>query len=518
MAGPNSNAFVQQDDLFTADAGDDGSVWKGVGLVRYDISKVTDVRNLRGSKHAYHVRCTFRLRVFQKDQFTLGHDPSTWDDYPAVLINMMQPSLPVGCPDTDIALVDYSPKTINTSVSTDNTQSSGVDGNVMRQHTVGSSSTTTNSFGANVGVGAEGVPTAGVNYEHSQVSESRNELTTSATRGSSQQWSDSAGMTIKDWASFATLGADRAGAPYVRWVWAQEYPWDAVLVRPDDTLQGAIQVPTDVNARMTGNGLLQPPSHLSQMGLDFVCTATWLVEPTAWSPVTEPTILVTHSGTFWQATHTETVTKGQGTNPDTYQLSITPRSLDFPVVNNAVQHTLELESYSLAPITDNGPENGAVLGFIPTEINARDASGFTASSRAGNLFVTGSGFADDMSIDLTAGDGGTLTAVFKILDRAEEYDLVFKHWITGGRPATVRIIVNDNPAISRYVTEKEGEGGDNNVMTVALRSLAFGASDYHDYLLVGRNTLTIQVASAPLPPGVDPQAADTYVLRALAIG
>jgi hypothetical protein len=539
MTGRDVNAFVQEDALFVISDQTDWSGWRGDGIVRYEVAKVRDVRNLR-SRAAYHVRCTVRLRVFNSSAFDLQHTtPDVWAGYPVSLVNVLQPGVAPGSPPLAITLTDYTPKTVNTSVSADIAQVKGLEQSLTRQHTVGSATTVTNSFGANLGANSEG-PTGGVSFEHAETTESRDEWMTAANNGSSSQLTSSAAMTIKDWGAFARLGIDKDDTPNVTWIWAQEYPWDVVLARPQNATQA--NIPTDVQYRMSQNGLVEPPSHLSQMGFDFVCQATWLVTPQAWSPTAEPQLTLTHSGVFWQATHAKD--SGKVTPGDDPHITITLNQTTYPNIptgdpakDGPIVHTLPLERYALIPVTISGAGHRAMIGFMDAEIHAQDATGFTASSRQDNLYVAGNGFAfrsgsgnnlAGMELKLDAGASGTLDIYFKALDRDVEYDLALKHWITGSRPATVAIWLNPDPkldiphvlqtlpTVRRYVTEHEGDGGDDNVTMVSLRSLGFGAVDYHDYMVLGMNRIVVRVSPSqddPDPAGVD----DTYVLRAIAI-
>jgi len=529
MKDRDVNAFAVEETLFVMPDGTDWTGWAGVGIFRYDVSKLRDVRNL-GSRVAYRVRCTLRLRVFRSPTFNLAHDtPLTWAGYPAALINVVQPAAAPESPSLDIKLTAYSPKTVNTSVSADVAQVKGSDLTLIRQHTAGSSTTVTNSFGANVGASGEGGPSAGLSFEHAETSDTRNELMTGANRGSSSQLSDSASMTIKDWAAFARLGISTDGVPNVTWVWAQEYPWDAVLMRPHGQDDTEIDVPTDVQYRMSQSGYVQPPSHLSQMGFEFVCESTWLVTPDSWSPTQEPELAVTHSGVFWQATHDAA---DVGAN-----VTITPNSTDYPQDGNTIVHNLPLERYALIPVSVTGGGSNAMVGFAANEIEASDDTAFAACSRMGNLYVLGSGFVQTggygyggsgMTVELDAGGRGTITLFFKVLDREEEYDLALKHWITGTRPAQVSVWANPDPSLNpdqvigtpptlrRYVTEHEGEGGDDNVTMISLRSLAFGSADYHDDLNIGLNRVVIEISPSADNPDA-PGAGDLYVLRALSI-
>lgn len=237
MPGADVNAYVFDDEFF-APTGDGNEGWLGRTLTRYDVARIRDVRNL-GSAEAYQVRCTIRLRVFPVAGYRLQRDASAgWKGYPSAVINTVAPA--VG--NAVIELVDYTPKTINSSVNSDSAYLKSAENSVTRQHTAGSATTVTNSFGASVGADAKG-PNASVHYDHSQMSETRDESMDAAIAASSSQTSVSTQMTIKDWGALASLSPGLASlspgdADPARvqmnptWTWAQEYPWNAIAMRP----------------------------------------------------------------------------------------------------------------------------------------------------------------------------------------------------------------------------------------------------------------------------------------------
>ncbi len=238
---------------------------------------------------------------------------------------------------------------------------------------------------------------------------------------------------------------------------------------------------------------------------------------------------VAHSGVFWQATH-------DADEADGSPVAIAPHSTAYPTAGSII-HTIPLEQYALIPVSVTGAGKQAMVGFTPGELQAQAGGAFAACSRMDNLRVLGSGFdfgpgygysGSGMTLEIDAAQKGVLTVLFKVLDREADYDLAMKHWITGRRPATVSIWVNPDPTITlpqvlastptirRYVTEHEGEGGDDNLTMISLRSLGFGAVDYHDYLVLGLNRIVIEVG--PSADSADPAGTgDIYVLRALSV-
>ncbi len=103
-----------------------------------------------------------------------------------------------------------------------NTASSSKDSS--QQHTSGSTTSQSNSFGGSVSVGVTGeIPTAGAsgNFEHSSSYTKENSDTNSKSNDKEKQLSEAASMSIKDWGSYAFLDTNQLKP---QWVFAQEFP------------------------------------------------------------------------------------------------------------------------------------------------------------------------------------------------------------------------------------------------------------------------------------------------------
>jgi hypothetical protein len=369
-------------------------------------------------------------------------------------------------------------------------------------------------------------------------------------------------MTIKDWGAYASLKppAGHHLPNVVTWVFAQEYPWDALLLRPEVAGEDVAQIPSDVAVRLFGQTSVTPPSHLSQLGLDFVCRSTWLITPTSWIQGEEPSFTAKLNGELWQATHSiakpskpprrQDDGNGNGITPANATGKITvsyvpfsgasdknrgDRNAKYKKKNPAedsdpISHVFSLEQLALEPITETGTSNGAVLTFARPDFHYFAADGsFAITTKSNRFYATGTGFTQQDN-DLHAmvpvsGPGKDLPGLvlrFKVLDLEKEYDLVLKHWLAAGQGAVaVSVCVNPpldskgnpdltHPQAVRYVSETQGEGGNNNVTAIALRDLSFGTPDYHDYLQLGLNIIYLTLSAEAAP--------QEYVLRALAIG
>src|SRR4029077_2676588 len=89
----------------------------------------------------------------------------------------------------------------------------------------------------------------------------------------------------------------------------------------------------------------------------------------------------------------------------------------------------------------------------------------------------------------------TLVMYFKVIDSVSEYTLNIKHWTTQATGVQLTIVINEDTSntIIKYVTALEGEGGDNNLLSIALRDLDFASIDYHDYLQICLNAISIKM-------------------------
>jgi len=89
-----------------------------------------------------------------------------------------------------------------------------------------------------------------------------------------------------------------------------------------------------------------------------------------------------------------------------------------------------------------------------------------------------------------------------------------KHWKIDATAIMLTMVINgdtNNPVV-KYVDALEAEGGENNLLTIALRNQDFASIDYHDYLQLGLNS--IQITIQPVD-GV--YAGSGYQMRAISI-
>lgn len=469
----------------------------------YDVRQIIDVRNLATAR-AYRLTCTQRLLIPNLKKFDVAAGPITrYDGYPAIVSSGFKLTLPDG---GAARLINYSPRTVNTAVMTARNDSQGQNQSVSRQHTSGSSTSETNTYGVNASFGFFGddlTGSFGADYSHSQTDEHSRSNSRGSEHGSNQETGASASMSVKDWASYSSLSPDDDTAP--TWIWGQEYPWDVVSYRNCPT-DNNVKLPAFVLDRLFDTTAsppgVFPPSQLSEFGIDFTMKAAWLIDVPA--TISMPRAQVTHQIQYATGSHGLS-----GNPPSTPYVTFDPTPALPPVTVGMIG----LNHLGLDPLGGPGDANGAVIGFIENKfINPPvDGKDFEIISDENTLDVSGGGFVDVMSTDFKHGQV-RLLLVFKVVDADYDYTLYFKHWKTTDNGCQLALSFNSDQTVYRHVDSMEGEGGDDNLSAINLRNKDYTSVDYHDYLRMGLNTVQIYITpdDASKPAG--------YVLRALAIG
>ncbi len=495
---------------------DDTGVRIGTTIIAYEIRRYIDVRNLKNT-FAYQIFCTQRIII--PGAYTPGSTDSIateYTNYSAIVSNTITPDLST----KQLWIVDYSPRTINASINQTLSDDSSSGTGASWQQTIGSSTAESNTFGASASLGIWGTdPNASVSVNASQTSSTgTNNSTTSGTQsniGSVSSIGDS--FSIKEWAAYAFT--DTADSQ-ITWVWGQEYPWDVLQYR--DGNEGNIVPPSFVQDIMQSpDGQLLPPSLLSQFGVDFTMKAAWIVEPTAGGHARFQHEINYYTGSHqWQ----------DPSNPSTISCSL--NSLSTPNTINTTK--LDLYTYGLDPITNEGITQTAIVGFIPQQFSIEPSTVTTAGKAPGkfkilsltnNLLIEDS-TAYSSSVDVGAGFSPSETALtatfsknctslsmnvsFKVISMSNNFRLYLKHWIVGAQSVNISIAINGN-TVEKLVDDLEGEGGEDNLLNLYLRNLDFGSVNYQDFLQLGLNQLTITLT----PNGTD--YTSTYQLRALSI-
>lgn len=462
--------------------------------VKYEVRRVDDVRNLKSSL-GYRVICTHRVSIPNPLVVSVGAiDYGLFENYPA----MLGSSIKVNLPSTALELIDYSPRTLNSAVQTSGGDVLSSTANRSISHSSGSSQSQSNSYGGSVSVGMFGA-SADANYNHTSSSETNASNTNGSDSGHTSEKSSSAAMSVKDWGGYAQLDTESIRPS---WVWAQEYPWDILSWRESDEVgNGSMHLPQWVMDMLWAPdwSYVYPPSQLSQTGIDFTMKASWhIVLPSA---VEAQSVTVSHATSYVSATH------GIGPSGDG-EARLNPTT--------AAAYTspgLDLTLLGLDPITHGASPVSTVIGFAPSKFICPPTAISTFKFLAGDntLQATGTGFGPGMQA--TCGTTPvTLHLAFKVTDDDFDYSLVLKHWKTTDVGSQLSIIVNGdttNPIV-KFVDSVEGGGGDRNLLQVQLRDLDYTSIDYHDYLVLGLNTVDITITSVS-------GSTAGYQLRAVAI-
>lgn len=477
----------------------------GTSVAQYEMRRYDDVRNL-GSISAYLVTLRHRLIIPNPTAYQPGPQSATsYSGYPAVITNNLTLNVAGG---GILLLKDFFPKTLNSAISTSATTSTGGTTSTSNEATSGSSTSQTNTFGVDVSGGMfmdAPVFNVGVEYQHGWQSGRYSSATTGSATARQTGASQADQMSVKDWSAYGF--ADQA-SQLPNWIWSQSYPWDAV--ENNFGLNNQIVLPDYVQARLLGTATVSdtttnfvlPPSQLSLFGIDFTMKAGWLVSFPDGVSASEA-INFAHVTSCYRGGH----------SLDGSAVSATLDTANLALTASFASGALDMSRYALDPIMEVGPANGAAIGFTanPFTIPPTSARGaFKIVSPANNLQVDGSGFDASMVADFSV--AASLTISFKVVDRTSEFALLMMHWIAAGSdPCKLTFTINGTHNVIAYVDAEEGEGGQNNVTAIELRNSDFTSINFHDYLVLGLNTVTVAVE----PSGNDKSA---YTLFAVAVG
>ncbi len=498
--------MIQPGDLYTQYIEEPikvGTAEYGTASFRYEIRQLVDVRNLE-SVISYRIMCTHRISIPNTNAFSLTPSTiTTYNSYPG-LFRLTTTCQPVG--GNTPRLMDYNPRTLNTTVMTSANHNDGTSESNSRQHTTGSSVAQTNSYDANVSLGFFGdVPTGSIGggYSHSTTRTKETSDSTGSQSGTSSEQASGESMSIKDWGSYAYLDETRT---HPAWIWGQEYPWDIIQFRSCDAGGNTVDLPQFIKDRLfatdpkTNNVVVCPPSQLSLFGIDVIMKATWIVALP--KDMSAQTLQLNHELDYITASH--------GLDGATQYARLDPAPATFPVKSPPLDLTL----LGLDPVLNGAADNGAVVGFSADRFIVPPSQGapFKALSGTNNLQVTGSGFEAGMSTNFSHGGEAKFRLQFKVIDDVYNYSLFLKHWIVGTTGCTLTVVCNGDTANEMicHVDDAEGAGGENNLLELNLRNKDYASINYHDYLVLGTNTIDITVS--PNDQGA------VYQLRAIAIG
>ncbi|MDO8777362.1 MAG: hypothetical protein Q7K57_53340 [Burkholderiaceae bacterium] len=465
----------------------------GSTLITYQVQRFRDVANL-DSELAYLVTMMQRIIIPNPTAYTPGPtSENAYTDYPAILQNEVSIT---ANNNPEIVLRNIFPRTLNTQVSSSQSGSNGTDQSKSVANTSGSNQSTVNSYGVSVSHGFSGLSPMGSTTTQSGQSFTSGTMQSSSTGNTgstSQNMGASNSMAIKDWSSYGIT--DQTGIN-PSWLFGQTYPWDVLMYNQSGD-GGSINLPAFVVANLFddyGSGIVLPPSQLSQFGIDFTMTANWLLLYT--SPITAAeTLQFTHKITRYTASHQASGATGAGTSPITATLQ------NLTAAANAVITPLPLglSEYGLSPIARTSVASDSAIGFAVANWTIAPTSSRSACrvvSPGDTLQIDALGFDGSMTSDFSA-PKTELTLTFKVADHNLRYTLSLMHWLgAGSGPVNVAWNVNAKGTGTVVVEAERGEGAQGNTSVIAMRNLDFSSTSFHDYLVVGTNTVTLTITAA----------------------
>jgi hypothetical protein len=506
-----------------------GGVIVGILATRYEAHVFNDVQLSAALSPQKPVNQQFKVTCTQRICITGSLGPPPIYDSTSAAPNITDVNYPVILKafmlleQSDVVtleLLEYSPQTVNASVQ--QSQSGGATNatNTSTSTTNGSSFSQSNTYGASASVSAQGLS---VTVDASETSTREKSVSRTGETGASRsaEHSDAESMSVKEWGAYASF--DYATNSPV-WTFGQEFPWNALQSRtsgttPEPTFtdwtadsRTNVQISQAMQANLFDGITLRQPSDLSTYGFNFVCKAIWRVYADS-SVAQSTTITVDHPLYLYFADHFLI-----GTTPAVFMdaAGTQLQAEGAPDLNNAI--TFDLNLLALDPVGVNN--DAAAMGFIPSRFIPTGAAGedlplnFKILSRTNDLMITDS--TAYASGDFTGFSPGNnclvvgwphqqkpfeLSLFFKVIDLVEEYTLNLKHWILegeggGGVKLTFTINGDTDNQLVRYVQELEGSGGENNMLSIALRDLDFSSINYHDFLVLGLNSITMKIEPA----------------------
>lgn len=516
-----ANGFFTKEEMY--DILDNSGNKIGIDIVTYNILKLVDTKNLNCS-NTYSVTVKHRILVNG-----INWDPNTnyqsigFNNYPA-LINIQTGITGVSQTGVDISLKRIFPKTINASVEQSTNTSTGSSKSQTNQTSSGSNSSNVNTFGVDLSAGwfVDGpIASVGINYSHSWENGTSQATSQSISNATSQQMASGNEMSVKDWSAYSSVENfnntnNTFIGEFVQWNWGQTYPWS--IFEYNKTGSGSnILLPKSVVANLlyygganqgtSDDNILLPPSDLSLFGLDFTMASEWLVTfPKDLTAI--ETLTFQHDVSVALASHSMTIPSGGG------EASLIA-SVSSAYNNTMRQSTpLQLSEYALIPLSDNQSTGiGFQNNLFDISPNTPETE-FKIRSRGNDLLATGLGFSTGMVASFPSnysGEGASLNLAFKVADINTQYSFIMKHWkgLNSGNIVLTCNINGNETTIN--VTDQEGQGSLNNTNQLDLRNFDLKSANFHDYLVLGWNEITITI----MPKDVS--VASQYNLLALAM-
>ncbi|MEP1327708.1 hypothetical protein [Pseudophaeobacter sp.] len=529
-----------------------GTLYAEFHVQRYDDIKSNGKFNDSSEEYStYLITCSQKINIIGNYDGGAGlKKEMSYQNYPIII----GPEIKVvGSDRVSVELLGFAPKTINTSVNTSGTvgDSTGATTARSRSNTTGTTHTDTHSFDVSVTMGVQGspdgiLPSASTtdSYGHSW-STGHDHSTTSGNSQSvdrSRNAADSSSMSIKDWGAYAIVPTDAAMA----WEFVQEFPWNAYVCRQSEEtknseckggkkgnpianhknpLQTKVVLPSEVANRLYDGTFLYPPSHLAEFGVSFNTNVRWLVRVPKGC---DQNIAVVQNINYYAGSHCLECVDSKSL-PAVYAQKI-PTQLWLDE-SNTLSTNLQLDVMALHAL--GHPNKSAIIGFSPTKFLQKPVP--ASGDQLPIPFRCSSGFENILLNDITdyksLGHATELPAVgfslknqlmtanfndkcktlscrgnFKVIDEIHNYTLHMKHWLTRlnssgndkpGFRIDLEFSVNGQSVLNKSVEAGEGQGGEDNLLSISLRNLDFISADFHDFLRLGLNQIDVKITIDP---------------------
>nr|WP_315398290.1 hypothetical protein [uncultured Sphingobacterium sp.] len=480
-------------------------------------------------QNKYLLDISQRIIYFNKNSIDVNpvKDQKSFLNYPVSLIaqiNLMVDNI-------DISIIDYDPKVINNQINK-NESESDAKGNI-NSSTVSSTRSNSISNSINVGVSA----TAGImdsnvsshmDFTHTETNDFSRTKGSETSNSVNKEHVVGASMAIEDWGSYANINTLAETQKGVTWNFGQQYPWNALLYKKyekeleDGSNTVKINLPSYVKNRLYDNGTILPPSAISLYGFDFTMSCSFLITT---SDFLNDLVRIEHNYKILKASHLK----------DTENENImvtTDKNFSFLTFEEGTltkEHQISLNLLSLDPICLSN--NAAIIGFFKKsfELMPSEKNGFRIKSYENDLLIQSESLIfekeespysianNNLMVTLGKGDSAVFNLYFKVTDRAKNYNLNLKHWLSDdstehlkGIDITFKINDDDECLLSKNLKDIFREGGENNVMTISLRNINFSSIHFHEYLKVGLNRIQITLTNTN-------EVTMKYILNALSI-
>ncbi|NIJ43837.1 hypothetical protein FHR24_000276 [Wenyingzhuangia heitensis] len=288
-------------------------------------------------------------------------------------------------------------------------------------------------------------------------------------------------------------------------VFAEEHPWGVIKSKTKNTTlnnkkKHKLIAPTDTNTHLFDVGNLVPPSQSLLFGSNFVRMGTWLI---SLKNSASDEIEIMHNIFYSKASH---FIENKEINIYAEKQPILLQKKD----NIDLTTTINLPIMALDVIVSSSP----IVNFISNKFTTLPISApFKIASSCNTLLME----------DNTTYNGGkyptpalfsvvetslvakfsetnkvlNLNIYFKVADVVNDYQLCIKHCKIGNKSIKLTFTFNNNRDndIVKFVNVTKDKGGKKNILSFALRNQNH-ASNYHDYLQLGLNSIQIRIEPA----------------------